>query len=169
MVFRLSPMRRPRPKMRHSQCLCLPKTPSNGGPKPTTHFGYQLKRYAKKHPLSPGYANRRLCRTPGQGGRPGPPQPPVAVHSGLAAPEYAAREPIPDRRSYHREGEPRCRPPSKPRGHADGLLRLQRGGGGERRMRRPSADSRGRCWRGRVYGCVTLSYGRPKSWNRCRI
>jgi len=80
--------------MRHSQCLCLPKTPSNGGPKPTTHFGYQLKRYAKKHPLSPSYANRRLCRTPGQGGRPGSPQPAAAVHSGLAAPEYAAREPI---------------------------------------------------------------------------
>jgi len=34
---------------------------------------------------------------------------------------------------------------------------------------RPSADSRGSCWRGRVYGCVTLSCGGPKSWNRCRI
>ena len=53
--------------MRHSQCLCLPKTPSNGGPKPTTHFGYQLNRYAKKHPLSLAYANRRHCQ--GQGGK----------------------------------------------------------------------------------------------------
>ncbi|XP_066320409.1 uncharacterized protein [Miscanthus floridulus] len=84
----------------------------------------------------------RWIRTPGQGGRPGPPQPPPAAHSGLAAPEYATRKPIPDRRSYHREGEPRCRPPSKPCGHANGLLRLRRGGGGERRMQRPSADSR---------------------------
>ena len=56
--MRLSPTPRGKPKMRPQQCFAYPKTPSNGRPKPVTHFAYRSNRYAKKHRLSLRYANR---------------------------------------------------------------------------------------------------------------
>ena len=47
--------------------------------------------------------------------------------SDLAEPQEAARELVLDRRSSHREEEPRRRPPGKPHGHAGGPLRRRRG------------------------------------------
>ena len=44
--------------MRPQQCFAYPKTPSNSRPKPVTHLAYRSNRYAKKHRLSPRYANR---------------------------------------------------------------------------------------------------------------
>jgi hypothetical protein len=45
-LVRLSPTARRKRKMRHAQYFRYPKPPSNGRPKPDTHFGYSVSRKA---------------------------------------------------------------------------------------------------------------------------